>query len=363
MGIRGVRHRIVEAIEASDKSELTFCETFAPVVLRRRQLREFAGYLPDGLPTDARPVYAAPPADEKFAWNATDGYVPPDFLGYFPDDSEAGAELDEIYIDRGRDSQEFTAREILDKIRRGLRHSKLSKQALMSWASNVSGWPADPMAREIAYQAADPKTDKEMRYHAIYFGLRGWWDKSPNVLRLFAEILATEVDDRSLGRSTQQAILWSFRSKEKERQFAAKHLVRVLENHADFSVKRLATLMGTYRELTGEKPANYEEFSSRGRFVVMFRHTWSNTPDALCKTGKDKFGDNPDWVGVVAWQEKSEPQAMAVVRGLRGAEWLIQALQQTEGFAVDYAAPFADLGPQAIEKYGLEKYATEIVDE
>jgi len=359
--IRGIgnRDRILESIEGSGKSELTFSEIFAPVVLQKRQLREFAKFLPDGLPDRARPVYTPPPADEKFVWNATDGYEPPNFFGYFPDDPEAGAELDRLYKADGRDTQDFTAREILDKIRRGLRQSTLGTNTLMSWASSVSGWPTDPMAREIAYHAADPKADKEMRYNAIYFGLRGWWDKTPNVLRLFAEILVTEVDDRSLGRGTRQAILWSFRNKKEEKQFVAKHVARALEDHADYPVAQLATLAGTYEQLTGEKPPNYGEFSSRGQFVVMFRHTWSNTPDALRKMATDKFGDNPDWLGVVAWQEKSEPQAMAVVRGMRGTDWLIQALPQAEGFAIDLALPISELPPQAIEKYGLERYRTE----
>ena len=65
------------------------------------------------------------------------------------------------------------------------------------------------------------------------FGLSGWWDKSENVLRLFAEILATEPRDRSLGNNLRGRITWSFRNKEEEKRFVAKHLARVLENHAD----------------------------------------------------------------------------------------------------------------------------------
>jgi hypothetical protein len=361
--IRGVvnRDRIVETIETAGKSELTFSETFAPVVLRRRQLREFAKFLPEGLPSGARPAYAPLPADEKFAWNATDGYEPPDFSGYFPDHPEAGAELDRLY--EGRDSLELTAREILEKIRRGLRHSTLRKNVLMSWTSTVCGWPADPMAREIAYHAADPKADQEMRYNAVYFGLSGWWDKSENVLRLFAEILATEPRDRSLGNGLRARITWSFRNKEEEKRFVAVHLAGVLENHADYSVEKLATLSSVYEQLAGEKPPRYDKYRSRGYFVVMFRHTRSNTPEELRRVATARFGANPDWLDVVAYQSKSEPQAMAVVRGLGGTEWLTRALQQAKGFSVDFAAPITDLDPEAIEKYGLEKYRTEAAEE
>lgn len=357
--VRGISHRerILKAIEGSDQATLVFCETLAPAVLQHRQLREFAKYLPDGLPNRARPVYAAPPADEKFAWNATDGYVPPDFFGYFPDDPQAGAELDAIYKDYGFDTQDFTAREILEKIRRGLRHSKLPSQQLMSWAGQLCGWPADPMAREIAYHAADPRADQKMRHNAVYFGLRGWWNKTPNVLRLFGEILAGEPHDRSIGHSTRGDILWSLREEE-EKGIVATYLATALEKHADCSVEQLADMTEAYQQLTDKKPPNYADYSSRGRFVILFGDSQSNTPEALRQKAQGNFGSDPRWLQVNAWQEKSEPQALAVVQGLEGMEWAVSALQAAK--FVPYAAcSIADLDAEAVKKYGLEKYRTE----
>ena len=357
--IRGVanREKILTAIEESRESKLVFSETFAPVVLQARQLREFAPFLPDGLPENARPVYAAPPTDEKFAWNATDGYVPPDFFGYFPDDPQAGAELDRLY--ENRNTTELTAREVLEKARRGLRHSSLRKNVLMGWISGASGWPSDPMAREIAYHAADPKADQETRYNAIYFGLRGWWDKTPNVLRLFAEILITEPCDHSLGHNPRSAILWSFRNKEDEKKVVAEYLAHALENHADFSPEKLAALTADYEQLTGNKPPNYQEFSSRGRFVLMFRNNQARNPEQLQEIAQDAFGNDPRWLHVTAWQEKSTPQAIAVVQGMDGLQWLVQAMRQAGNFSLDYGGPFADLDPSAIQKFGLEKFQEE----
>lgn len=357
--IRGVadRDRILKAIEASEESELAFSETFAPVVLQTRQLREFAPFLPDGLPERARPVYAPPPANEKFAWNATDGYVPPDFFGYFPDDPQAGAELDRLY--ENRNATDLTAREILEKARRGLRHSTLRKNVLMGWISSASGWPSDPMAREIAYHAADPKADQEMRYNAIYFGLRGWWDKTPNVLRLFAEILITEPCDHSFGHNTRSAILWSFRNKDDEKKIVAEYLAKALENHARFSPQKLAAFTADYEQLTGNKPPNYQDFSSRGRFVLMFRNKQARTPEQLEKIAQNTFGNDPRWLHVTAWQEKSEPQALAVVQGMDGLQWLAQAMQKAGNFSLDYGGPFADLDANAIQKFGLQKFQEE----
>ncbi len=351
----GARDRIAKAIEASGMSKLVFSETFAPTVLERRQLREFAPFLPEGLPKFAKPVYAAPPAGEKFAWNASDGYVPPDFLGYFPDDPEAGAALDQMYKDEGRQTQDFTAREILEAIRRGLRHSKLSKQALLSWAASVSGWPADPMAREIAYHAADPKADQETRYNAIYFGLRGWWDKSPNVLRLFAELLVTEPNDRNLGSNLRGDIFWSFRNKEEEKQYVAKHLAGVLEHHADYPPERLALLTETYRALTGQRPPTYDQYSSRGRFVVLFRYGLANTAEKLRTAAQTRLAADPRWLHMVVWEDQNQPQALAIMQGMAGMQWALSVLQ-ADGFDIDAALPIADLPAEFIEKLGLGEY-------
>ncbi|MHB8897448.1 MAG: hypothetical protein ACYC6Y_01735 [Thermoguttaceae bacterium] len=355
--IRGVgkRDRIVEAIAASGNSELIFSETFSPRVLQQYQLRELARFLPEGLPKYAKPVYAAPPAGEKFAWNATDGYSPPDFFAYFPDDPEGGAALDRMYVDQGRDTQDFTARQVLEAIRRGLRHSKLSKQALMSWVGTVSGWPADPMAREIAYHAADPKADQEIRYNAVYFGLRGWWDKTPNVLRLFAELLASEPNDHSKGTDLRGQILWSVRDNEDEKKYLADHLAGVLEKHAGLPPDRLAVLTGDYRQLTGQKPPTYGRYNARGRFAVLFRYGLANTPEKLRSAAERRFSADPRWVHLAVWDSQNQPQALVVVQGLDGMEWVLAALQN-DGFDIDAAVPMADLSSDWVEKLELQKY-------
>jgi hypothetical protein len=355
--IRGIGHRdeILRAIEGSEDTELVFNQTLAPVVLQFRQLREFARFLPDGLPEDASPVYAPLPADEKFAWNATDGYVPPDFFGYFPDDPQAGVELDKIYLDDGRDTQGFTAREILVKIRRGLRNSKLSEQALMRWAGQASGWPADPMAREIAYHAADPKAEPKMRSNAVWSGFRGLWDKTPNVLRLFADILITEPYDHYQRSGPSGAILGSFRGKEEEKKIVAEYLAQAMQDHADFSPRKLADLAGYYDHLTGSKPPNYKEFSSRGRFVVLFRHTWSYTPEQLKRNAQDAFGHDPHWLYLKAWKDKDCLRALGVIQGMDTVEGILPALR-AEKFDFDMALPLAVMPPEFIEKHNLDKF-------
>jgi hypothetical protein len=70
----GSRDQLLNALDADPRSKIVFSETFSSMVLMNRQLREFAEYLPDGLPRGAKPPYAPPPVNESFAFNATDGY-------------------------------------------------------------------------------------------------------------------------------------------------------------------------------------------------------------------------------------------------------------------------------------------------
>jgi hypothetical protein len=166
----GSREKLREQLDADRKTTLMFAETFAPQVLQRRQLREFASFLPNGLPSGARPNYAPIPEHESFAWNATDGYQPPDFAAYFPDDEAGGKVLDELY--NQRETTELTACEQLIVVRNGLRRTKHVPR-LSSWINSIAGWPADPTAMEILYHAADPQSERNLRSNAIYYGLSG----------------------------------------------------------------------------------------------------------------------------------------------------------------------------------------------
>ena len=115
----GSRDQLLRTLNADPRSKIVFSETFSPSVLMYRQLREFAEYLPSGLPKGAKPPYVAPPLNESFAFNATDGYRAPDYENFFPIDAAAGRQLEGLY--KNRESNELTAREQLEIFRAGLK--------------------------------------------------------------------------------------------------------------------------------------------------------------------------------------------------------------------------------------------------
>jgi hypothetical protein len=335
--VRGIgnREKVDRRIGASDEAQLFFSETFAPAVLRSRQLREFASALPGGLPEQARPNYAAIPGDETFAWNATDGYQPPDYVAYFPDDPAAARRLDELYLNR--DATELTAREQLHIVRQGLRHSELVPNVL-SWAPTISGWPADPMTKEILYHAADPKAPYKTRHASIYYGLSGWWKKPPNVLRLFADIVLSDPYDHSLGSGTLSRIAWSLRDEE-EKKIVAGHLDRGLRDHARYSPEKLDNVTEIYQQLTDRKPLVYDEYKDRGMFFVGLLIRRSPSAQTSRSYATDLLGKERYFVDALV----SDPKmvVMVVVRGRSGMDQALQKLEADDGVSLVGAGPLA----------------------
>ena len=344
--VRGIGNRdaITRRVDADEGAELLFAETFAPVVLQSRQLREFAPKLEGGLPERAKPRYAPIPDNESFAWNDTERYRPPDFMSYFPDDPAASKQLDELF--ENRETTNLTARQQLELVRRGLRHTTVRSNSLMDWVSGIAGWPDDPMAKEILYHAADPRAPQQTRYNAIYFGLSGWWDRPPNVLRMFADILLSEPFDRSLGSGTIGRITWSLRD-EAQKRTVAEHLEKGLRAHDQYSPEKLANLTTVYEQLAGEKPAAYEQYKDRGKFFVGFRVKRSPSAEHSKQYVNDLLGTEAYWIDTLVLNPKKG--VLVIVQGLDGLQQAVEKLQADGGASLDMAGPlglFKDVDPK-----------------
>lgn len=332
----GSREKFRVQAESDPKATLEFAETFTPNVLRWRQLREFASFLPNGLPAGARPNYAPVPENEVFAWNATDGYQPPNFADYFPDDEAGGKGLDDLYDQR--ETTELTARQQLTVIRNGLRRTKHGPR-LSRWINSIAGWPADPMATEIMYHAADPRAPKELRYYAIYFGLSGRAKNSPNVLRLFADIILTEKDDRNFGSQTVGRVVWSIRSEE-DKATVARYLNNALADHEKYSPKKLGQVTKVYEGLTGKKPATYDQYSSRGSYFVGFTHRRLKSSSDLTNFCDATFAEKPYFEKLVVGTKGSiQGMALVFVRGPKGLEQCVEDLKAIDAVSLQVGGP------------------------
>ena len=134
-----------------------------------------------------------------YAWQSTEIYLAPDSEKFFPENAEAGTELDRIFLQGGPELKPDDA--VLKLIRRGLRSTRAHRTLIVRWVGNTYIWGKDeqnPDAIELMYHAADfrgPMADPfGTRHYAVYFGLSVVQKKSPAILRTLVE-LSLAVDD------------------------------------------------------------------------------------------------------------------------------------------------------------------------
>ena len=181
------------------------------------------------------------------AWSRTDGYDPPDFDRFFPDDPEGGGRLEALWkaADRDRRSDE----EILRTVRAGLRRVPIPRNPIVAWVGKrfVWGRPAqDPDAIEIMYHAADFRGEGGDRYgtrsNAVYYGLSVVQPKPPALLHALADLCALAGNGHDWSR-----IAWGARSQRAE-------LVAYLKPHMDSDDEAARERMVVVAKVLGGDP-------------------------------------------------------------------------------------------------------------
>jgi hypothetical protein len=143
-----------------------------------------------------------------YDWQLEDSYNPPNFEKYFPDDREAGKELDKLLLalrdeltkiraikaEQSDLSQALSMINDLTLIKNGFRNASERRSFLIQLMSKkyVSKPPHNPEALEMLYHAADPENKYGTRHDAIYYCLQRLRPvKPPAVLRAFIDIAMT----------------------------------------------------------------------------------------------------------------------------------------------------------------------------
>jgi len=138
--------------------------------------------VPAGSAHDAIPLRIEPP----FAWNRTDRYEPPDFEAFFPDDAEAGKELDLMLAGNLKVN---SVDERLALIRRGLRNTSRHRTTLLGSVGNQYIWNRDaqePRAIELMYHASASE-DGGVAHYALYHGPTVVSERTPNLVRMLMD--------------------------------------------------------------------------------------------------------------------------------------------------------------------------------
>ena len=207
----------------------------------------------------------------NYCWKMN-GYVPPDFESFFPDDADGGKALDALFS--SKQDRVATDKEILDTVRQGLRRTTQHRTLILSWIGNKYIWgknPQNPYAVEIMYQAAHPDDRYGTRHYAIYFGLSVLKNKTTNVLHV---LMDNYLADEDRGR-----IAWGLRSDNKAKSEVADLLLQKLDQYQQMPPEQVVLATEFYEKVTGEKPPAAERFSNLGRFLIMFRPSSSFSPN------------------------------------------------------------------------------------
>jgi len=147
------------------------------------------------------------------AWEQKDVYVAPNFESFFPDDTVAGARLDDL--ERNGSLDQLPPDEMISAVQKGLRRSKTRTMGILRSLGNRFIWgrhPQNAAAIELMYHASAASRDigsGEASYCAVYFGLSVTDPKTPNILRTLADICMHSDDPNMLSR-----VAWGVRSQQ-----------------------------------------------------------------------------------------------------------------------------------------------------
>ncbi|HCO21775.1 MAG TPA: hypothetical protein DIT97_01410, partial [Gimesia maris] len=220
------------------------------------------------------PIFAADsPAAEAipfkieapYAWNRSDRYVPPDFQSFFPDDKEAGRQLDLMLEGKLKVT---SIDERLALIRRGLRHCTKHRTTLLGQVGNQYIWnrkQQDPRAIELMYHAS-ACDDGGVAHSAMYHGPTVVSDRSANLVRMLMEQYPR------LDAQMQQRIAWGMRTYGDKAQTRTL-LLGLLEDHRQLDDLTVAGTLETWQTVFETDPPELGRFDEVGLWMIAFHRT------------------------------------------------------------------------------------------
>jgi hypothetical protein len=109
-------------------------------------------------------------------------------LSFFPDDVQAGKELDDLWAVKYQAFNTVPSEELFDIVRKGFRRTSANKNDIVGTIGSRYIWhksPSEPAAVDILYCAS---FDSDVMYNAFYYGLTVAKPKSPAVLKRLADL-------------------------------------------------------------------------------------------------------------------------------------------------------------------------------
>ncbi|WP_278469984.1 hypothetical protein [Gimesia maris] len=319
-----------------------------------------AAVLADCCP-ECGPIFAADsPAAEAipfrieapYAWNRSDRYVPPDFQSFFPDDKEAGKQLDLMLEGKlkvtGIDQR-------LSLIRRGLRHCTKHRTTLLGQVGNQYIWnreQQDPRAIELMYHAS-VCDDGGVAHSAMYHGPTVVSQRSSNLVRMLMEQYP------KLDAQMQQRIAWGMRTYGDKAQTRTL-LLGLLDDYKQLDDSTLGAALATYQAVFETEPPELNRFDDVGLWVIAFHRTdVSVTHPRAAELLREMVlkplrGQEELLLEYVTRVNEGRETAVVLLKGLKARRLLVDYLEKRNYTELDFNELFS---ARVLQKRRLQEFA------
>ncbi|WP_417384305.1 hypothetical protein [Gimesia sp.] len=290
--------------------------------------------------------------ESPFAWNRTDRYVPPDFKAFFPDDIEAGKELD-LMLEGKLKVTSIDAR--LALIRRGLRHCSKYRTTLLGQVGNQYIWnreQQDPRAIELMYQAS-ASDDGDIAHYALYHGPTVVKRRSANLVRMLMEQYPM------LSAQMQQRIAWGMQTYGDKEQ-TRKLLLGLLDDFKKLDDSTVGAALETYQAVFKTEPPELNRFDEAGLWVVGFhRDDLSATHPRAAEILREMVEKilrtrEASLLGFVTRVDQGHETAVALVKGYRQRALLVERLSKLTHVKIDFNQLFS---ARVLQELRLQEFA------
>ena len=300
---------------------------------------------------DASAGFAVSRIEPPFAWNRTDGYAPPDFEAFFPDDPAAGRQLD-LFLEGGLPLTDPADR--LALIRRGLRHMTHHRTTLLGRVGNEFVWnqdPQDPRAIELLYHAS-ASPDGGVAHYALYHGPTVVSGRTPNLVRMLME--QYHVFDREI----QGRIAWGMR-RYGDREHTRRLMENLLDDHERLPDATIAAAIDTYQAVFDEPPPDIERFAHVGTWVIAFHRNDLSAEHPRATRILRETLDHGEQRGLrlvdfVTRVDGDHETAVALVQGLASRTDLVTDLSDRKHHHIDFNEL---LSPRLLQEWRLREFA------
>lgn len=290
--------------------------------------------------------------EPPLAWNRTDRYAPPDFKTFFPDDQEAGKQLDLMLEGKlkvtGIDQR-------LSIIRRGLRHCTKHRTTLLGQVGNQYIWnrkEQDPRAIELMYHAS-ASDDGEVAHSAMYHGPTVVSDRSANLVQMLMEQYP------QLDAQMQQRIAWGMQTygdKEQTRTL----LLGLLDDFKQLDDSTIGATLETYQTVFKTEPPEPGRFDDVGLWMVAFHRTdVSATHPRAAELLREMVqkplrGQEELLLEFVTRVNEGRETAVVLLKGLKARRLLVDYLEKRNYTELDFNELFS---ARVLQERRLQEFA------